>query len=255
MIFHYIILSEMDCFMVIKSLSLLLGREEAVSVEENAKLTKGKAYLFPIIIMIVMGVIIFLPAGSFRFWQAWIWWLGLLALMIFTAAYFLEKSPELLSRRMKFKEKEITYKPPAILNLYFLSFIIPGFDFRFHWSFVPVWMTIAANAIVFLGYLFILLVFKENSYASTVIQVEQEQQVITTGPYTFVRHPMYLGMLLMLLFSPPALGSYWAIIPSLLIIPSLVLRIKNEEEVLRKKLPGYNDYCLRTRYRLIPLIW
>ncbi|MDR3583817.1 MAG: isoprenylcysteine carboxylmethyltransferase family protein [Desulfosporosinus sp.] len=224
-------------------------------MEENAKLTKGKAYLFPIIIMIVMGVIIFLPAGSFRFWQAWIWWLGLLALMIFTAAYFLEKSPELLSRRMKFKEKEITYKPPAILNLYFLSFIIPGFDFRFHWSFVPVWMTIAANAIVFLGYLFILLVFKENSYASTVIQVEQEQQVITTGPYTFVRHPMYLGMLLMLLFSPPALGSYWAIIPSLLIIPSLVLRIKNEEEVLRKKLPGYNDYCLRTRYRLIPLIW
>lgn len=224
-------------------------------MEENTKLTKGKAYLFPTIIMIVMGVIIFLPAGSFRFWQAWIWWLGLFVLMIFTAAFFLKKSPELLSRRMKFKEKEITYKPPAILNLYFLGFIIPGFDFRFHWSFVPIWMTVAANAIVFLGYLFILLVFNENSYASTVIQVEQDQQVITTGPYTYVRHPMYLGMLLMSLFSPLALGSYWAIIPSLLIIPSLVLRIKNEEEVLRKKLAGYNDYCLKTRYRLIPLIW
>jgi len=224
-------------------------------VEENTKLSKRKAYFFPIIIMIVMGVIIFLPAGSFRFWQALIWWLGLSVLMIFTAAFFLKKSPELLSRRMKFKEKEITRKPPAILNLYFLGFIIPGFDFRFHWSSVPVWIIITSNAIVFLGYIFIIFVFKENSYASTVIQVEQEQQVITTGPYGIVRHPMYLGMLLMSLFSPLALGSYWAIIPSLTIIPSSILRIKSEEEVLLKSLPGYNDYCLKTRYRLIPSIW
>lgn len=222
---------------------------------ENTKLSKGKAYLFPIIIMIVMGLIIFLPAGSFRFWQAWIWWLGLFVLMIFTAAFFLKKSPELLARRMKFKEKEITRKPPAILNLYFLGFIIPGFDFRFHWSSVPVWMIITANVLVFLSYIFILFVFKENSFASTVIQVEQEQQVITTGPYAIVRHPMYLGMLLMALFSPLALGSYWAIIPSLTIIPSLILRVINEEEFLLKNLPGYNDYCLKTRYRLIPSIW
>lgn len=224
-------------------------------MEENRELSKGKAYLFPIILMMVMGVIIFLPAGSFRFWQAWIWWLGLFVLMIFTAAFFLKKSPELLSRRMTFKEKERTYKPPAILNLYFLAFIIPGFDFRFHWSSVPLWVTVTANALVFLGYLLIFLVFKENSYASTVIQVEEEQPVITTGPYTIVRHPMYLGMLLMSLFSPLALGSYWAIIPSLLIIPSLVLRIKNEEDVLGKKLAGYKDYCLETSYRLIPLVW
>lgn len=222
---------------------------------ENTELSRGKAYFFPVILMIVMGVLIFLPAGSFRFWQAWIWWVGLLVLMLFTAAFFLRKSPELLSRRMKFKEKERTYKPPAIFNLYFLGFIVPGFDFRFHWSAVPVWMVIAANVLVFLGYSFILFVFRENSYASTVIQVEQEQQVISTGPYAMVRHPMYLGMLLMLLFSPLALGSYWAIIPSLLIIPSLVLRIKKEEEVLRVKLRGYGDYCLKTRYRLIPFIW
>lgn len=222
---------------------------------ENTKLSKRKAYLFPVVIMLVMGVLIFLPAGSFRFWQAWIWWSGLSVLMIFTTAFFLKKSPELLARRMKFKEKEITQKPPAILNLYFLGFIIPGFDFRFHWSAVPDWIVIAANVIVFLGYIFILLVFRENSYASTVIQVEQEQKVISTGPYALVRHPMYLGMLLMSLFSPLALGSYWAVIPSLLIIPSLILRIKSEEEVLLKGLSGYNDYCLKTRYRLLPLIW
>lgn len=88
-------------------------------MEERTKLTKGKVYLFPIIIMLLMGVIIFLPAGSFRFWQAWIWWLGLFVLMMFTAAFFLKKSPELLSRRMKFKEKEITYKPPRHIKLVF----------------------------------------------------------------------------------------------------------------------------------------
>jgi len=205
--------------------------------------------------MIVMGVIIFLPAGSFRFWQAWIWWSGFSALTLFITAYFFKKSPELLSRRMKFKEKETTRKPPAFLNLYFLCFLIPGLDFRFHWSTVPVWIVIAANAIVFLGYIFIIIVFKENSYASTIIQVEQEQQVIKTGPYAIVRHPMYLGVLFMLLFSPLALGSYWAIIPSLLCIPSLVLRIKSEEKVLLQDLPGYKEYCLKTRYRLIPSIW
>ena len=224
-------------------------------MEGNTKLSKQKAYLVPIIIMIVIGVILFLPAGSFRFWQAWIWLLGFSALTLFITAYFLKKSPELLSRRMKFKEKETTRKPPAFLNLYFLCFLIPGFDFRFHWSTVPVWIVIAANVIVFLGYIFIIIVFKENSYASTIIQVEQKQQVIKTGPYAIVRHPMYLGMLLMQLFSPLALGSYWAIIPSLLCIPSLVLRIKSEEEVLLQDLPGYKDYCIKTRYHLIPSIW
>ncbi|NLI13127.1 MAG: isoprenylcysteine carboxylmethyltransferase family protein [Peptococcaceae bacterium] len=191
-------------------------------MEGDTKMPKPKAYLVPTVIMLVMYVIIFLPAGSFRFWQGWIWWLGFSVLTIFMTAYFLKKSPELLMRRTKFKEKETTRKPPAWLNLYFLGFLIPGLDFRFHWSSVPVWIVIAANAVVFLGYIFIIIVFKENSYASTIIQVEQEQQVITTGPYAIVRHPMYIGMLLMTLFTPLALGSYWAIMPSLLCIPSFL---------------------------------
>lgn len=224
-------------------------------MESSTKLSNLNAYLVPIIIMIVMGVILFLPAGSLRFWPAWIWWLGISVLMIFMTAYFLKKSPELLARRMKFKEKESTRKPPAILKLYFLAFLIPGFDFRFHWSTVPVWLIIVSNAIVFLGYIFIIFVFKENSYASTIIQVDQEQQVIKTGPYSIVRHPMYFGLLFILLFSPLALGSYWAVIPSLLCIPLLVFRIKSEEEVLLDNLTGYKDYCLKTRYRLIPSIW
>lgn len=224
-------------------------------MENNANLSKGKAFLVPLFIISVMGIIIFLPAGSFRFWQAWIWWLGFSVLTIFITVYFLKRSPELLSRRMKFKEKKEVRRPPALLNLYFLGYILPGFDYRFHWSSVPVWIVIAANVIVFLGYLFIFYVFKENSYASTVIQVEQEQTVITTGPYAIVRHPMYLGLLLMSLFTPLALGSYWALIPALLCIPSLVLRIKSEEEVLLNELLGYSEYCLKIRYRLIPHIW
>ncbi|WP_416100994.1 methyltransferase family protein [Clostridium carboxidivorans] len=105
------------------------------------------------------------------------------------------------------------------------------------------------------GYIFIIFVFNENSYASTIIQVENKQQVISTGPYSIVRHPMYLGMLIMFLFTPLALGSYWAVIPFLLSVPMNVFRIKSEEEVLLRELPGYKDYCLKTHYRLIPLIW
>lgn len=224
-------------------------------MEDNTKLSKQKAFLVPIVILVVLGGVLFIPAGSLRFWEAWIFWSGFSVLTLFISIYFFKKSPELLSRRMQYKEKETTRKPPAFLNLFFLCYVIPGLDFRFHWSNVPVLLVIAANAIVFLGYIFIILVFKENSYASTIIQVEKEQRAITTGPYAIVRHPMYLGLLLMILLAPLALGSYWAIIPALLCIPMNVLRIIGEEEVLLRELTGYKDYCLKTRYRLIPLIW
>ena len=224
-------------------------------MESKTNLTASKAFRVPVIIMIVMGLVLFLSAGSLRYWQAWTFWFGISALTLFITAYFLKKDPGLLSRRMKIKDQENTRQPPAFLKLFFLGYLIPGLDFRFHWSAVPVWLVIASNAIVFLGYIFIIIVFKENSYASTVIQVEKEQQVITTGPYAIVRHPMYLGMLFMSLFTPLALGSYWAIIPFLLTIPWTVIRIKIEEETLLRDLPGYKKYCLKTNYRLIPLIW
>jgi protein-S-isoprenylcysteine O-methyltransferase Ste14 len=222
---------------------------------DNTKPSKPKAFFVPVLISIVLAAVLFLPAGSPRFWEAWIYWSGFSALTLFITVYFLKKSPQLLSRRMQYKEKKTAGKPPALLNLWLLCYVIPGLDFRFHWSTVPVSVVLAANALVFLGYIFIILVFKENSYASTIIQVEKEQRVITTGPYAIVRHPMYLGLLLMILSTPLALGSYWAILPALLCIPMNVFRIKGEEEVLLRDLTGYKDYCLKTRYRLIPLIW
>jgi protein-S-isoprenylcysteine O-methyltransferase Ste14 len=223
---------------------------------DNTNLSKFKAYLVPVIIMIVMALVLFLPAGSLKFWQAWILWSVISVLTLFITAYFLKKDSGLLSRRMKVKEKE---PQPGIIRilsvLSLLIFIIPGFDYRYHWSILPVWTIIAANAMVLLGYLFIFLVFKENSYASTIIQTEKEQKVITTGPYAIVRHPMYTGLLIMQLFTPLALGSYWALIFSFLFIPTIIFRIRKEEEVLLRDLPGYKDYFNKTRYRLIPLVW
>jgi len=223
---------------------------------DNAQVSTLKAYLVPVIIMLVMGLVLFLPAGSLMFWQGWILWSIFSVLTLYITAYFLKKDPGLLSRRMKVKEKE---PQPGILKvlsfLSMLTYLIPGFDFRFHWSSVPVWLVIAANVMVFLGYVLIILVFRENSYASTVIQVEQEQQVITTGLYAMVRHPMYLGLLIMELFTPLALGSYWALIFAFLFIPTNIFRIRKEEKLLLQDLPGYTDYLNKTRYRLIPLIW
>lgn len=205
--------------------------------------------------MVIMWVILFIPAGTIKFWEAWILWSGFSLITVFIAAYFAKKNPEFLSRRTKVKEKETTKKSPTFLKLFYLGFILPGIDFRFNWSKEPVWLVITSNIIVLGAYIFIFLVFKENAYASTIIQVENKQQVITTGPYSIVRHPMYLGMILMSLFMPLALGSYFSLIPMLLIIPIILFRIRNEEDVLLRELTGYKDYCTKTPYRLIPFIY
>lgn len=225
-------------------------------MEGNKDFSKGKAYRIPIIIAIILGLILFLPAGSIMYWEAWIFWFETFALTIFYTAYFLKKDPKLLERRNQIKEKE---PQPGFMRvfsfLYMIGYLIPGFDYRFHWSVVPVWTIIAADVMIFFGYVLIFFVFKENSYASTIIQVEKEQQVITTGPYAMVRHPMYTAVLLISLFTPLALDSYWALITFILIIPMFVYRMINEEKLLLRDLPGYKDYCAKTRYRLIPLIW
>ena len=222
---------------------------------ENTAISKSKAYIMPFIMMLGLGLVLFLPAGSFRYWQAWIYWTTFLIPTLFITVYFFKRSPELLARRWQHKDQETVQKIPGFLNFFSLFYFVAGFDFRFHWSTVPVWVVIAANLMAFLGYVFIIIVFRENSYASGNIKVEEEQPVITTGPYAIIRHPMYAGMLLMVLFAPLALGSYWAVIPSLLFIPWTVIRIKNEEDLLLRNLPGYQNYCIKTPYRLIPSVW
>jgi len=223
----------------------------------NLSELKKKVFFRFMMAPIFMGLMLFLPAGSFGYWQAWIYCGVIFIPVFFVVFYFLKKDPELLERRMRMREKE--EKQKTIIKLayifFFIGFIIPGLDYRYHWSDVPVLLVIAANVIVLSGYIFVFFVLRENSYASRIIEVEKGQKVITTGPYAIVRHPMYLGVLLMYLFTPLALGSYWALMFFLPLLPLIVFRLLNEEEVLLRELIGYEEYCGKTRYRLFPFIW
>lgn len=222
---------------------------------KNNNKSKKNLFTVPIILTIFMWIILFIPAGSIKFWEAWIFWSGFSTITFFITFYFMKKNPEFLARRSKVKQTKESVKTPLIFKVYYLGFILPGIDFRFHWSHVELWIIISSNIIVLASYIFIFYVFKKNSYASTVIQVENEQNVISSGPYALVRHPMYLGMVIMSLFMPIALGSYISIIPMIFIIPITIIRIKNEEEMLLKNLNGYKAYCSKIKYRLIPFIW
>jgi len=206
---------------------------------------------------VVLGMMLFGPAGTFDYWQAWAYMAVLFVPMAFVVAYFLKTDPRFLERRMRTKEKEAAQgRIIFVSSLVFVAgFLVPGLDRRFGWSDVPPEISLAADVLVFSGYALIFLVFRENSYAGRTVQVDRGQKVVSTGPYSIIRHPMYLGTLLMFLATPLALGSYIAVPFFLPLVPILALRILNEEEVLSRDLRGYVDYCRKTRYRLLPHIW
>jgi len=207
--------------------------------------------------MVVLCAFLFVPAGSLKFWQGWlfilIWFVpGLLAF-----GYFYKHDPQLIERRMQFKEKVREQK--RIMTLVYvtwlIAFVLPGLDHRFGWSHSPLWLTVISQAVVFGGFATTLWVVKINRFAARTIQVEPNQEVISSGPYRIVRHPMYLGGCVMLLFTPLALGSYVTLPAFAVLIPIIVLRLFNEEKVLRQELSGYPEYCLQTRFRLVPFLW
>jgi protein-S-isoprenylcysteine O-methyltransferase Ste14 len=207
--------------------------------------------------IVFIGACLFWPAGTFDYWQAWAWAAALFIPMIISLLYLVKRDPALLERRTRTNETRAEQKwIIAASTLYFLIiFILPGFDKRYGWSNVPVWLALLADLGVLAGYGLYIWVLRANSFASRVIEVEQGQQVITTGPYAIVRHPMYLGMILLMIATPLALGSYWAFVPSLALIPLLAARAKNEEELLVNELKGYREYMQKTRCRLFPGIW
>ncbi|NVB38502.1 isoprenylcysteine carboxylmethyltransferase family protein [Pseudenhygromyxa sp. WMMC2535] len=205
-----------------------------------------------------IAAILFIPAGTLRYWAGWLYMAVFLGPASAAGIYFLRHDRALLARRLRTKESQSDQRwIIALTNTLFIAgFILPGLDFRFGWSQLPWPVILAANALVAAGYALVFWVLRTNSYASRTIEVDAGQRVIDTGPYAWIRHPMYTGVLVMMLASPLALGSLWALLPfALLLPPLLVWRIRGEERVLGEQLVGYASYCARVRWRLIPGIW
>lgn len=162
-----------------------------------------------------------------------------------------------MRRRLLRREQDSSQKKSIKISGLFLiaAFVLPGLDKRWGWSSVPAWVVILSDGLTILAYFLFLMVMRENSYGSRIITVEKGQTVIQTGPYAVVRPPMYVAMLIIYLTEPLALGSYWAMLPALAMIPAIIARIKHEEMTLEQNLPGYTEYCDVVKYRLLPGIW
>ena len=213
-----------------------------------------------LVALLLIVACLFLPAGTWNYWQAWVF------IVVFELSaqsygiYFLIHDRKLLERRMNIGPT--AEKVPAqkiIATLFMLGFIavfmFPAFDHRFGWSPVPASVSVIGNALIVLSFIFFFLVMKANSYAASTIQVEEGQPVISTGLYALVRHPMYSGCLVLLAGVPLALGSWWGLLLIVLFIPVLVWRLIDEEKFLHNNLPGYTTYTQKVRYRLIPYVW
>jgi protein-S-isoprenylcysteine O-methyltransferase Ste14 len=194
--------------------------------------------------------------GSLGWWEAWLYCVLLLVPMTLFVARMARIDPEFLERRFTMKEKERTqrrvvlWSTPLLLALY----VVPGLDRRFGWSEPPLAAVVAAQALALASCLGMLTVFLANRWAGRTIETWLGQEVISTGPYAIVRHPMYVAILVLYVASPVALGSWWAVIPAIVYAPMLVIRILNEEEILVRELPGYEEYRKKVRYRLLPLV-
>jgi len=219
-----------------------------------------RAWVALAVLALVMGLLVFVPAGTVDYWQAW-FYLGIFfgggALL---TLYLMRKDPALLERRMSggptAERRAVQRVIMTGTSLCFIALLVlPAFDHRYGWSSVPARGVLAGDALVAVGFYFIFLVYKENTFTSATIQVIADQTVISTGPYAIVRHPMYASGLLYLLGTPIALGSYWGLVPFACLLPFLIWRLFDEEHLLGETLPGYREYQQKVRHRLLPGIW
>jgi protein-S-isoprenylcysteine O-methyltransferase Ste14 len=208
----------------------------------------------------VLGVLLFVPAGTLAYWQGWLFILVFAASTQAIGIYLALKNPALLARRMQAgPAAEQRMSQRIIISLGFLSLmgvlVFCALDHRFGWSPVPAWVSILGSVLVALGLFVDLLVMRENTFGASNIRVEQDQTVITTGPYAVARHPMYAGVLIMMVGIPLALGSLLGLPVLFLTFPILVWRILDEEKLLNVELHGYREYAKHVRYRLVPFVW
>jgi protein-S-isoprenylcysteine O-methyltransferase Ste14 len=219
-----------------------------------------KSFISLAFLLLGMGLLLFGPAGTLRYWQAWLFLTIYFAVSLALTLYLIRNDPALLERRMRggpFAEREPTQK--IIMSLASLGFIallvLPAVDHRFGWSQMSPRMAVAGDLLVLLGWLGIFFVFRENSFASATIESASDQRVISSGPYAWVRHPMYAAGLVLLLGIPIALGSWWGVLVVLAVLPALIWRLLDEERFLARNLPDYIAYQGRVRYRLVPMVW
>jgi protein-S-isoprenylcysteine O-methyltransferase Ste14 len=221
---------------------------------------RKKAFGGLAILLLVMASLLFTAAGTLDYWQAWTFLAVYFVMSLAITLYLMKEDPELLARRISggpFAEKEPAQK--IIMSIASLGFIgllvMPAIDHRLHWSQMSAYAALGGDLLVLMGWLGIFFVFRENSFSSATIEMAAEQRVISTGPYAWVRHPMYATALILLLGIPVALGSWWGVLIVIAILPVLIWRLVDEEGFLVRNLPGYADYRERVPYRLVPLIW
>ena len=207
--------------------------------------------------LVLVGLLLFLPAGTLHYAGAWRFLALLFVPMLLMGTVLLIKSPSLLQRRLNGKEKQAAQKGVLALSglMFPAGFVVSALDFRHGWSVVPMWAVITASVAFLGGYAMYAEVMRENAYLSRTIEVQENQTVISTGLYGVVRHPMYLATLLMFLPLPLILGSFWGLCAFSLYPVILIIRILDEEAVLRDGLDGYEAYTKQVKYRLIPFIW
>ena len=207
--------------------------------------------------LLLVGLLLFLPAGTFAYWQAWLF-IGILFVPMFIAGIVLiVRQPELLRKRLDAKEQQQEQKwVVALSGLMFIAvFVVAGLSLRFGWYMLPDWAVFVATVVFLAAYALYAEVMRENVWLSRTIEVQENQQVVSTGLYGIVRHPMYSATLLLFLSMPLVLASPWSFAIMLLYIPIIALRIRNEEQVLERELKGYTEYKQRVKYKLIPFIW
>ena len=210
--------------------------------------------------MVALMLLIFLPAWTLNYWQAWVFLSVFFVAVLAVTLYLMRHDPALLERRVRAgpgAEKETRQKIiQSIASMVFISvFVFSALDFRFHRSTVSFQLSLVGDVLVALGLYIVFLVFKENSFTSATIETTPEQKVVTTGPYAVVRHPMYSGAFVMLVGVPLALGSVWGLLTIAPLMLIIIWRLCDEERFLAKNLDGYVDYKNKTRYRLIPFFW
>jgi protein-S-isoprenylcysteine O-methyltransferase Ste14 len=217
----------------------------------------AKAWLGLVFLAVAMGLLLFLPAGTVQYWQAWAYLGVFFGASLLITLYLMKRDPALLKRRLSggpTAEKETTQKViMAFASIGFIALlVVPALDHRFMWSSVPLYAVIAGNALAALCFCITFLVYKENTFTSATIEIARDQKVVSTGPYAMVRHPMYAGGLLLFIGTPLALGSFWGLLAFVATLPALIWRLLDEEKFLAKNLPGYTEYCAKVHWRLIP---